>query len=89
MSLLRSEARKVRYTRSYRYLALGAVEQLDSQLFLELPDLVAERGLAEVQLLRGAAEMQLSGRRLEDPQLPQRQMAHRDSGLILTEILLL
>ena len=25
MSLLRSEARKVRYTRSYRYLALGAV----------------------------------------------------------------
>ena len=40
------------------HLALGAVEQLDPELFFELADLMAERRLAEMQPLGGAAEVQ-------------------------------
>ena len=39
--------------------AVGAVEQHDVQLALELADLLAERGLRDAQARRGAAEMQL------------------------------
>ena len=40
------------------HLALGAVEQLDPELFFELADLMTERRLAEMQPFGGAAEVQ-------------------------------
>ena len=44
---------------------LRAVEQRDAQLLLELPDLLAERRLRDVQARRGPAEVQLLGDRHE------------------------
>ena len=45
------------------YLALGAVEELDPELVFELPDLMAERRLTQIQPLGGAAEVQRLGQR--------------------------
>ena len=43
------------------YLPLGAVEELDPELFFELPDLMAERRLTQIQALGGPAEVQRLG----------------------------
>ena len=45
------------------YLSLGAVKELDPQLFFELADLMAERRLAQIQPLGSAAEVQRLGQR--------------------------
>src|SRR5688500_18705161 len=39
-------------------MPLGAVEQRDAELRLQLADLLAERRLAQMQALRGVAEVQ-------------------------------
>jgi len=44
-------------------LTLGAVEELDPKLFFELPDLMAERRLTEMQPIGGAAEVERLGQR--------------------------
>ena len=45
------------------HLALGAMEERDPKLFFELPDLMAERRLAEIQPFGGAAEVERFGQR--------------------------
>jgi len=45
------------------HLSLGAMEELDAEFLFELPDLMAERRLAEMQPLGGAAEVQRLGQR--------------------------
>jgi hypothetical protein len=44
-----------------RNLALRAVEQPNPELLLELANLLGDRGLSDVQPLRGPAEMQFLG----------------------------
>lgn len=51
--------------------ASGAVQQLDAELGLELPDLLRERWLGHVQPLGGAAEVTLLRHRHEVPEMPQ------------------
>ena len=51
--------------------AVGAVEQADAQLRLELADLLADGGLRHVEALGGAAEVQLLRDRDEVPQVSQ------------------
>jgi len=43
------------------HLAFGAVEELDPELFFELPDLMAERRLTQIQPFGGPAEVQRLG----------------------------
>ena len=52
-----------------RHAAVGPVEQADSELGLELADLLAHGRLRDVQTLGGAAEVQLLGDRDEVPQM--------------------
>ena len=54
-----------------RDAALGAVEQLDSELLLELAYLLAHRGLGHVEALGGAAEVQFLGHGDEVPQMTE------------------
>ena len=51
--------------------ALGAVEELDAELLLELADLLAYCRLRDVQALRRAAEVQLLGDGDEVPQVTE------------------
>jgi hypothetical protein len=39
-------------------MTLRPVEQLDADVLLELPDLLAQRGLTDVQALSGLSEVQ-------------------------------
>ena len=48
-----------------------ALEQLDAELDLERLDLLADRGLGDVELLGGAPEVQLAGDRHEVFELPE------------------
>ena len=48
-----------------RDVALHAVEQRRAELGLELPDLLTYRWLGDVQLFRGAREVQMPAHRLE------------------------
>jgi hypothetical protein len=52
-------------------LPAGAVEQLDPQLAFQPGDLLADRGLNDVQRFGGPAEMTVLGDGHEVPQLPQ------------------
>jgi hypothetical protein len=49
--------------------AARTVEELDAQLLLQSPHLLAQRGLGDVLALRGPAEMQLLGDGQEVTQL--------------------
>ena len=51
--------------------AAGALEELDAQLGLEPAHLVRERGLRDVQLLRGAGEVAMPVDGLDVPELAQ------------------
>ena len=57
--------------------AAGALEQLGAELGLEPPDLVRERRLRDVKLLRRAGEVAMAGHRLGVHELAQ---LHRDSS---------
>src|SRR6185312_2860820 len=52
-------------------LARGPVQQVDAELLLELANLLADRGLGDVEALGGTAEMQLLGDGDEIPQVPK------------------
>jgi hypothetical protein len=51
--------------------ALGAVEELYADFFLQLADLQTQGWLRYAQSLRGSAEMQLLGHRHEISQMPE------------------
>ena len=51
--------------------AAGALEELRAELGLEPPDLVRERRLGDVELLRGAGEVAMPGDRLGVDELAQ------------------
>ena len=54
-----------------RDVMTAPIEQRDADLYLELADLLAERGLRRVQAGRGAREIQFLGHCHEVPQMPQ------------------
>ena len=58
--------------RRQRQRAVLPDEQANAELFLEPPDLMADRGLRHVQLGRGQGEAQMPGRGLEGAQSIQR-----------------
>jgi hypothetical protein len=53
--------------------ALFAQEQRPAEPFLQLPDLVADGGMGDMQLVGGAREAGMPGRGLEDPECAERR----------------
>lgn len=58
----------------------GAVEQLDTQLGLQLADLLGERRLRHVEAYGGATEVTLLGHRHEVPEMTQIHMSSISIG---------
>ena len=62
---------RFRLTRQFQR-AIAAHEEGNAKLLLQPPDQVADRGLGDVQLFRGAGEAQVTRRRLEGTQSAER-----------------
>ena len=64
--------------------AVAAHEQGDAELLLQPADQVADRGLGDVQLVRGAGEAEMARRRLEGAQAVQRGQGRHGAQLSMT-----